>query len=124
MKDIIDSLKIRLNSPLIISFLISWPIWNWQIFVSLIWYTSKNLDDKTEFQTYFDLINHYGNWYVSFFYPLISAIAYTFFFPLIKWGIAAFNAFISTKENNQIIKITEEAYVPTELFLQKNKEAN
>lgn len=123
MNDILDSLKVRINSPLIISFIISWPFWNWQIMLALIWYNGANLEEKTGCKNYINLVNEYSNWYDSLAYPLCSALAYTFLFPLVKWGISAFNAWISTKENNNILKITNTENIPTEIFLQKSKEA-
>lgn len=123
MKDILDSLKIRLNNPLIISFIISWPFWNWQIILSLIWYNSSNLEIYTEFKSYFELIKSYSNWFDSLIFPLVSALIYTFVFPLIKWGISSFNALISTKEESNVLEISKKGFVPTGKYVEAVQKA-
>lgn len=117
MKDIIDSLKIRLNNPFIISFLLSWPLWNWQIAIGLIWYNSDNLQKWTGCDNYFDLVTFYSTGWRSIGAPLLSALVYTFIFPLFKWAISAFNVWISTKEETQILELSKEGNVPTVRFI-------
>lgn len=125
MKDIIDSLKLRLNSPFIVSFIISWPFWNWEIMVALLWYDSDKIKIDTEWQTYFQLVNHYATKWRSLFAPLLSAITYTFGYPLIKWGISSFNAWIGTKEETNVLELTKTGSIPTTKYIEtlnKNKE--
>lgn len=117
MKDIIDSLKIRLNSPLIISFLLSWPIWNWQIVVGLLWYNAENLSKWSECNNYFQLIQHYSSIEKSLFFPLASAVGYTIFYPMLKWGISALTAVFSTLEESNVLQISKKGYVPTSKYL-------
>lgn len=124
MKDIIDSLKIRLNNPLIISFLISWPFWNWEIVVSLIWYNGDNLTKHTEFENFVELIDTYSDNCRSIIFPFVSALAYTFLFPLIKWKINSFTAKYSSREEQEIFEIKKILTVPTVEFVEAVKQAD
>lgn len=117
MQDIIDSLKIRLNSPLIISFLLSWPIWNWQIVVGLLWYNSETLSKWTDCGNYFQLIQHYASVNESLLFPLLSAVGYTILYPILKWGISSLTAVFTTLEESNVLQISRKGYVPTSKYL-------
>src|SRR5690606_4877789 len=123
MKDIIDSLKIRLNNPFIISFLLSWPFWNWEIVVALLWYNSDNLSKWTNFSNYYDIVNHYSTFHKSIVMPLISATAYTILYPILKWAISSFNAFFSTLEESNVLMISKRGYVSTKKYVEALRKA-
>lgn len=123
MKSIIESLNVRLKSPLIFSFLIAWPFWNWEIMVGLIWYDSTTLAEYVGIQNYFDFIKKHSTPWRSFWGPFISALVYTFLFPLIKWGITAFNTIITTKEETQALKISKKGFIPTLKYVESYNEA-
>ncbi|MBL1411550.1 hypothetical protein [Sphingobacterium faecale] len=43
MNDLLKSINLSLNSPFILSFLISWIFWSWPMVVGLLWYNAKTL---------------------------------------------------------------------------------
>lgn len=123
MESIIESLNVRLKSPLIFSFLIAWPFWNWEIMVGLIWYDSTTLSEYVGSENYFDFIKKQSTQWRSIWGPFISALVYTFLFPLIKWGITAFNTMITTKEEAQALKISKTGFIPTLKYVESYNEA-
>lgn len=123
MKDIIESLKIRFNNPFLISFLISWPFWNWKIVVSFFKYNSETIKN-TGFATFVDLIDHYSNIDICFWAPVGSAILYVLLGPLIKAKISIYTAKITTKEDSDILEISRTATVPATKYLDAMKNSN
>lgn len=124
MKDIIDSLKIRLNSPIIISFIISWPFWNWEIVIGLLLYKPESLQKYLGCNNYVDLINHYWNLKSGIYLPLISAMGYVIFFPLLKYIISRYSTYVSTKEQEMVLKIAKVSVVPTTEYVQAVEESD
>lgn len=123
MKDIIDSLKLRLNNPLLISFLIAWPFWNWQISVGLIWYNSQTLHKYMGCDNYIDLINHYSSWLDCVFFPLFSALIYIFIFPWFKYFISKYSTTVVTKEEEEVLNISKKSVVPTMKYVKAVQDA-
>lgn len=124
MKDIIDSLKIRLNNPFLISFVISWPFWNWEIVIGLIFYKSDSLPKYMGCNNFIDLIDHHSSFFRTFGGPAISALIYIFIFPLIKYLISNYSARITTREETDVLRISEKGTVPTSEYVKAVQKAD
>ncbi|RAR75691.1 hypothetical protein [Flavobacterium aciduliphilum] len=127
---LLDTLKNRFSSRLIIYFLIYWLIYNWQITVSLLWYDKSQIK-ASGFNSIFEFISNQlskdGVWFKLWFIapinnsckPLLYAIVSTIFFPILKSGILSFDAFIIVKRNNFISKIKKDELFEENLKLKK-----
>ncbi len=91
--------------------------------VALLWYDSNKIKVDTEWQTYFQLINHYATKWRSLFAPLLSASIYTIGYPLLKWGISAFNAWVGSKEEDAVLKLSDSGSVPTTRFVKEMRKS-
>lgn len=67
----------RFIIALTVSFLIVWPLWNWEIMFSLLFYHSDNLWTYTRFHSHGELIQHYAVGFKLVWGPLLSAVVYT-----------------------------------------------
>lgn len=114
-KDFLDQIKIRLTNPLIFSFLISWVIIHWQIFVGGFYLTTKDLEELGH-ANFLDFVQASINWSNGIWYPLLSAIVYTVISPLVRIGIQLFNTWINKKGNDQIRKVASDSFVPYEMY--------
>ena len=117
LSDFFSELKERISNPFILSYLIGWCIWNYEIPVGLIFYKSGEL--KVDgYKSYFDLIQKHSSTWHFFWLPLFSAIVYTFLFPFIKNLISAFGAWINTWGSNWNLNISKTLKVSSEKYLE------
>lgn len=114
-KDFLDQIKIRLTNPLIFSFLISWVIIHWQIFVGAFYLTTNDLSELGHIN-FLDFVKTSINWCNGFWYPLFSAIIYTVLSPLIRIAIQLFNTLINKKGNERIRKVAQEGFIQYEMY--------
>lgn len=114
-KDFLDQIKIRLTNPLIFSFLISWVIIHWQIFVGAFYLTTNDLSELGHIN-FLDFVKTSINWYNGFWYPLFSAIIYTGISPLIRIWIQLFNTWINKMGNERIRKVAQEGFIQYEMY--------
>lgn len=116
MKDILDAavgqFRERLSSPLMASFLISWPIWNYK-FV-LIFFSDMKPYVKFSYissQVYPDF------WHGAFYGvagPLLTACFYVGFYPFIVYGSEAISNWHRVRLERQRIKNNEETPLSAE----------
>ncbi len=119
--DFFKSIRERLSSPLISSFIIAWLIANWKIPIGLFFY--KFLELKTDgYNSYFDLVTKNTNAWLNLYLPLIIAGCYTFLFPFLRNLILIFNEWIETWGNNQRLKISKERFVSISYLMDQKLE--
>lgn len=117
VSDFFKELKERLSNPLIYSYIISWLIINWQIPISLFFYSQKELKEDG-FISYIDLISKKYSAWSFIIYPLILALLYTFLFPFIRNGILAFQTWIKKWGTDLNLKIAETGKVSMLKYIQ------
>lgn len=107
----------RLSSPFFFSFIISWCVFNWKIIIGIFFYDLPELYCDG-YNSYINLI--YNNLHIStsICWPAISAILYTFGYPLIRNGIYVFNTYIDQKAENYSIKARKDGSVSINKYLQ------
>jgi len=110
VSEFFKELKNRFSNPLFFSFVIGWLVVNWKIVVGLLFYSNAQLQ-KDGYSSYFDLIFKTSNFEKTFFFPLLIAIGYTFFFPIIRNLIAMFNAWNHKVGNKKVLEISNEGKI-------------
>jgi hypothetical protein len=116
LKDFFASLKERFSSPLFSSFVITWLILNWKIPVALFFYKPADLKaDKVD--SYIQLINEHINKPYIFKWPLIAAICYTLFYPIIRHLIKLFYAYIDRVGNDLYLTINKTGKISVEKYI-------
>lgn len=119
VKTFVDSIRDRLNNPLIFSFIVSWILFNWKITIALFW------DNPTSSaQGHFSLINHIesnSSLWNSLLGPLISAALYTIVSPVVKNLITAFQNWNFSWGENWNIHILKRSKVEMEKYLSLRK---
>ncbi|WP_454880660.1 hypothetical protein [Sphingobacterium detergens] len=124
MKDIIESLKIRFNNPFLISFVISWPFWNWPITTAFIKYNAETLHKYTGCDNFIELINHYWNWTDSLLLPGVSALGYILVGPWVKYQISKYTAEITAKEDDKLLEISGKHTVSFDVYMEAINKSN
>lgn len=123
VSDFFSELKERLSNPLVLSFLISWCIWNYKIVIGVIFYKLPELK-LDGYHSYLDLIQRESSLQRFLWFPLTFAICYTIFFPLIKIGIQAIGAAADTWGVKLNLWITKNYSVPIEVYLNQEEKYN
>jgi hypothetical protein len=123
VSDFFSELKERISNPLVLSFLISWCIWNYKIVVGIAFYKQNELKSDG-YNSYLDLIHKEDNLKHFLWFPLVFAICYTIFFPLIKIGILAIGAAADTWGVKLNLWITKSYNVPIEVYLNQEEKYN
>jgi hypothetical protein len=123
ISDFFSELKERLSNPLVLSFLISWCVWNYKIVIGIAFYKLSELK-LDGYHSYLDLIRRESNLQHFFWFPLTFAICYTIFFPLIKIGIMAIGAAADTWGVKLNLWITKNYSVPIEVYLNQEEKYN
>lgn len=110
--------KSRLTNPLIVSFIISWLIVNWQVPVGVLGYKLDEL--KVDgYKSYSDLIEKNSSRWNYLWHPLIYAAIYTFLFPVVRMYIVAFLSYMKKKSDNWNTEIMKDYYVPMSRFVKQ-----
>lgn len=117
MKDIIQSIKIRLNNPFILSFLLSWIFWNWPITIGLIWYNAGNIN-RFGYPSYYDLIVCNTDLYNNLIYPLLSALLFLGLLPLLRLVSNFVQTWFAAKDEANVKKLSGKGFIPTMKFLE------
>lgn len=113
MESIFKPFVTRFAQPILMSFIISWIFWNWEIVIGLIWYDSKTLE-LYGYKNYRELVIHHANPLRNYLYPTISALL----FPLLRFALNWFNTFFRTLEKNKLIAVSGTGNVPTLKYLE------
>ncbi|TGM10686.1 hypothetical protein EHQ81_18845 [Leptospira selangorensis] len=101
VNNIYDFLKERLSSPFLVSLLFSWLIINWKIVVILFGTDAQmNPSQRITF-----IEKNYVNSCFNYWYPLISASAYTVVYPFISLGISLLWSKIDFEKKRLLNKI-------------------
>lgn len=107
LKDFFDNLKERASNPFLVSFLISWIVFNWPIVIGLLFYSQAELA-ATEYKSYIGLIHtETDNWRMIW-GPLSFAFVYTFVFQFLIQAIKLFNDWIVSFRRNLRAKATND----------------
>lgn len=120
IRDFISSISERFSNPLISAFCVSWIFINWQITVSLIWFDSHQIFYEG-YDSIFELIRAKLNIRYYFYYPLSSALVYTFLMPIIRTYIGAFNSKISKWSENWNLVITGSGKIGVDKYIKLRK---
>jgi len=102
----------RLSQPIILSFCIAWLIWNWEIVVALIWYDANTIQ-QLDVKNHTEYIENHKDFMTNYGYPLLIAFAY----PLVLLILNSFFTLVKKYEEKLFFKITDNANVPTKLYL-------
>jgi hypothetical protein len=121
LKDILDNIKDRLTNPLIFSFLCSWLIINWQITVALFWLNQGDFH-RLGFKSMIGFINSRIQSCYILWYPLLGAVLYTVFFPIIKHAIRLLYSLITREGDALNFKITKGSKIAIEKYLNLRSE--
>jgi hypothetical protein len=116
IKDFFKELRLRLSNPLFTSFVISWSIINWKVWICLLKYTTPetSLDG---FKSPIHLISSVVSCKSGLIHPLTIAIAYVGLWPIFRNLIHIFNAWVDTIGGNRIVKISNRRTVPIDVYL-------
>lgn len=123
LSDILENIKERTSNPLVFTFVISWIFFNWKVSVALVWFDAKQIE-AYGFKSIFDFIYYSTNYLDSFIFPLLIAIAYTVFMPLISSWVSSWQTRIDTKRTERDLQITKASSVPAMKFIDMKKEYN
>jgi hypothetical protein len=118
--DILKDLKTRTSNPLISSFIISWFIINWKIIIVLLLYEINDLE-VDGYTSFLDYINKNRKIENVFWYPLVSALFYTFTFPFIRNCIIAFNAWIKSWGTSWFLEISKVGKISMDQYIDLRK---
>lgn len=115
IQDILDSMKERFTNPLVFAFMASWVVWNWRVVVALLWTDSGSHEETTN--GIIAYIEHSVPLESGLIWPLLSAIAWVFLFPLIKARIQAFYARVNRDATNEVLKIKGQGSISVQRYL-------
>ncbi len=68
----------QLTVAFISCFLLTWPLWNWEIVFLFLFYHSDDLFSYTGFHSHLEVIQQYAVGFKPFWGPSLSAIVYAF----------------------------------------------
>lgn len=127
LKDVFEELKNRTTSPFLVSFLISFLIYNWKIPVGLL--SSIETLKIDGFTSYIDLIEKTISRNNSIEYPIYYAIGYTLLYPFIKLVFIAAGTWAKKLSTDANIYLAKSGKIPInkylvlrESYLQKEKQ--
>lgn len=127
LKDVFEELKNRTTSPFLVSFLISFLLYNWKIPVGL--FSSIETLKIDGFTSYIDLIEKTISKDHSIEYPIYSAIGYTLLYPFIKLIFTAAGTWAKKLSTDANIFLAKSGKIPInkylvlrESYLQKEKQ--
>lgn len=106
----------RVAQPVILSFCISWILWNWEIVVALLWYDAKTIS-ATKSATHMEYIKLHANGWKNYGLPLFFALLYL---PT-RYGVNWLNAFFRTKERDHVLQVKGTGKMSTLRFLELKK---
>jgi len=112
--DLLNGFKERFSNPFVLSFIISWLIWNWEVSIALLWYDTDQLADK---ETIFSFVESNLSWRKSLIYPLIFALIYTIIWPFFSSSISLFLTWVDKKREELSIRILKNSKVSMDKYL-------
>jgi hypothetical protein len=111
VSDFFKELKERVSNPLILSFIISWLIWNWKIPIALLFY--KPIDLRADhYDSFIDLIKKNNVNGYHFWCAVLFAICYTLLYPIVKQGVLIVGTFFDKHGTSYSLKYVKSAVVP------------
>ena len=114
MEAILSPFVKRFSQPIILSFILAWIFWNWEIVVALIWYNQETMNKLPGKKTnYIEYINSLKDPWKLYWGPIISAFAY----PFVVLIANNFNATIRRADTWLFLKISKGSSVPTSMYL-------
>lgn len=114
MEAILSPFVKRFSQPIILSFILAWIFWNWEIVVALIWYNQETMTKLPNGKTnYVDYINSLKDPWKLYWGPLISAFAYPFAVLIAN----NFNAAVRRLDSRLFFWISRGSSVPTAMYL-------
>ena len=113
VSDVLSNIKDRLSNTFIFSFLISWPFFNWQVTVALLWYDPKQIE-KAGYTSLFDVIQVQSDIWHALLYPGITALLYTAF---IRNLLNALQTWASNWGDRLNLRLSKGGSIPIEKFL-------
>lgn len=117
LTDFLDEIKIRLRNPFFVSFVLSWLIWNWKIWVGLFWLRPDELQSMN--MNYVQYAESLMNLRNSLYNPITSAILIVLFLPLIRNLIEMYQAWNLNWGEKAILRISKTGVVPIEKYIEK-----
>jgi hypothetical protein len=115
ISEILDDIKLRLSSPFIFSFIISWCIWNWRIPLGLIWYDSTELEQHGSLSV-FEFIKTHARGHKAFLWPFLSALAYTLVFPWLNTVIKWYSDWVISMREKRSLELLGKTHIAIDIF--------
>ncbi len=110
LNEVLTSLKERFSNPLIISFLISWLVINWEVPLAILFYNSRGRNGIP--QELIDYLSGYSSSYNLIAWPLAFAVGYTILSPIVRNFISAFYTWNTRWGNTWDLSISKGSKVP------------
>ncbi|MGJ1420463.1 hypothetical protein ACR79T_12620 [Sphingobacterium spiritivorum] len=112
MENLLSAFAKRFSQPIILSFVIAWIVWNWEIVIALIWYNQETIK-KLGVDNYVQYIELHKNIFANYIIPVCIAFAY----PIVILIANNFTAFIRKFDQKLFFFISKDANVPTKFLL-------
>lgn len=114
--EIYKEFKERLSSPFIFSFILSWFIINWRIWIGLFFYDIEDLY-RDGYHSFICLISTNIAWYSGLVKPLIGAFLYTFVYPYLRDFIYVFNTKRKKATDDEILEIRKNGSISVSKYI-------
>ncbi|MEZ4722124.1 MAG: hypothetical protein R2813_09645 [Flavobacteriales bacterium] len=114
--DFLNHIKDRLSNPLFGSFVLSWILFNWTIFIGLLTLTDEQLKVLNH-DNFIGFVQSQLSWTNSICWPLISSIIYVVVAPLLKSVIQLFNSWVFSWSNKSNLKILQGSVVSVSKYI-------
>jgi hypothetical protein len=117
MSEVYGNLRERLSNPFLFSYLLSWIFIKWKIFVALFWYDQSQISAQKYTSIYEFIEAHRGGWCDNLWWPLLTAIVYTFAIPMLKNLISMFQAWNHKWGDKKVFKISEDSPISFKKYI-------
>lgn len=123
MKDIIKQINLRISSPFIFSFIVSWLFINWPIPVGLFWYNGETIK-QFGYDGHAALIEQNTSFRYNIACPTIVALMYMAVTPVINYFNALYVTWVKKQQTRHVTKISEKSYITVGRYIKLQSAAN
>jgi len=120
-KEVYEHFKERVKSPFLASFLITWIIWNWKIFVCLFMF-NENMMNLHNYRTYYDCVDLNISWAYGLIYPLLGGLVFSFGYPFLKELIRLANSKAFSWGNKHNLNFLKKGKISIEKWIELQDE--
>jgi hypothetical protein len=123
LTDFLDDLKIRLRNPLVSSFVISWFLWNWNIWLGLIFLDKSSLIEAG-YVNHLNFIQDNLSIKMGLFYPFLSAVTLTIVLPILRNLVEYYSALSMNWGDKICLKASKDGVISIDKYLEKKESIN